>query len=57
MGDQPVARPLPIHRTMQTHNKHTQASMSHVGLEPTTPMFELAKTFHASHLATNLIGK
>jgi hypothetical protein len=24
MGDQPVARPLPIHRTTQTQNKHTQ---------------------------------
>jgi hypothetical protein len=27
-GDQPVARRLPIHRTTQTQNKHTQASMS-----------------------------
>jgi hypothetical protein len=23
-GDQPVVRPLPIHRTSQTQNKHTQ---------------------------------
>jgi hypothetical protein len=26
MGDQPVARPLPTHRTTQTHNKRTQYS-------------------------------
>jgi hypothetical protein len=26
-GDQPVARPLPIHRTTQTQNKRTQTSM------------------------------
>jgi hypothetical protein len=27
MGDQPVARPLPTHRTTQTQNKRTQTSM------------------------------
>jgi hypothetical protein len=26
-GDEPVARPLPTHRTTQTQNKRTQASM------------------------------
>jgi hypothetical protein len=26
-GDQPVARPLPTHRTTQTQNKRTQTSM------------------------------
>jgi hypothetical protein len=35
--DQPVARPLPTHRTTQTQNKHTQTSMPRVGFEPTTP--------------------
>jgi hypothetical protein len=35
-GDQPVARPLPTHRTTQTQNKRTQTSMSRVGFEPTT---------------------
>jgi hypothetical protein len=35
-SDQPVARPLPTHRTTQTQNKRTQASMLWVGLEPTT---------------------
>jgi hypothetical protein len=27
MGDQPIAKPLPSHRTTQTHNKSTQTSM------------------------------
>jgi hypothetical protein len=31
MGDQPVARPLPTHRTTQTQNKCTQTSMPQVG--------------------------
>jgi hypothetical protein len=47
-GDQPVARSLPIHRTTQTQNKHTQTSMPRVGFEPTTPAFEREKTVHAS---------
>jgi hypothetical protein len=38
-GDQPVARPLHIHRT--------QTSMPEVGFEPTIPVFERAKTVHA----------
>jgi hypothetical protein len=45
MGDQPVARPLPTHRTTQTQNKRTQASMSRVGFEPTIPVFEQATVF------------
>jgi hypothetical protein len=27
MGDQPVARPVPAHRTVQTQNKYTQTSI------------------------------
>jgi hypothetical protein len=46
-GDQPVARPLSIHRTTQTQNKRTQASMSGEGFEPTIPVFERAKKVHA----------
>jgi hypothetical protein len=45
--DQPVTRPLPIHRMIQTQNKCTQTSMPRVGLEPTIPVFERAKTVHA----------
>jgi hypothetical protein len=30
-GDQPVARPLPTHRTAQTQNKRTQTFMPRVG--------------------------
>jgi hypothetical protein len=33
--DQPVARPLPTHRTALTQNKLTQTSMPLVGFEPT----------------------
>jgi hypothetical protein len=45
-GNQPVARPLPTHRTTQTQNKRTQTSMLRVGFEPTIPVFERAKTVH-----------
>jgi hypothetical protein len=52
-GDQPVARPLPIHRTTQTQSTCTQTSMPLVGFEPTIPVFERAKTVHAlDHAAT-----
>jgi hypothetical protein len=47
MSDQPVARPLPTHRTTQTQNKRTQTSMPWVGFEHTIPAFERAKTVHA----------
>jgi hypothetical protein len=46
-GDHPVARPLPIHRATQTHNKRTQTSMPLVRFEPTIPVFERAKTVRA----------
>jgi hypothetical protein len=45
-GYQPVARPIPTHRTTQTQNKRTQTSMPRVGLEPTFQVFELANTVH-----------
>jgi hypothetical protein len=40
-GDQPVARALP------SHNKRTETSMPRVGFEPTTLVFERAKTVDA----------
>jgi hypothetical protein len=57
-GDQPVARPLPIHRTTQTQNKRTQYrhSIPLVGFEPTIPAFERAKTVHALDRAATVIG-
>jgi hypothetical protein len=55
-GDQPVARPLPTHRTSKTENKRTETSMPRVGFEPTTPMFERAKTVHALDRAATAIG-
>jgi hypothetical protein len=53
-GDQPVARPLPAHRTAETQNKHTQTSMPQVGSKPTIPAFERVKTVHASDSAATV---
>jgi hypothetical protein len=55
-GDQSVARPLPTHRTTQTHNKLTQTSMLWVGFEPTMPAFERAKTVYALDSVATVIG-
>jgi hypothetical protein len=55
-GDEPVARPLPTHRTTQTRNKRTQTSMTWVGFEPTIPAFERAKTVHALDRGTTVTG-
>jgi hypothetical protein len=42
--------------TTYTQNKRTQASMPGVGLEPTIPVFERAKTVHALDRAATVIG-
>jgi hypothetical protein len=55
-GDQSVARALPTHRTTQTQNKSKQISMPRVGFEPTTPVFERTKIFHALDRTTTVIG-
>jgi hypothetical protein len=55
-GNQPVARPLPTHRTAQTQNKRTQTSKPWVGFEPTIPAFRPAKTVRAFDLAATVIG-
>jgi hypothetical protein len=52
MGDQPVARPLPI----QTQNKHKETSMPLVGFEHTIPDFERAKSVHSLDRAVTVIG-
>jgi hypothetical protein len=40
----------------QTQNKHRETSMPRVGLEPTIPAFERAKTVHAlDRVATVII--
>jgi hypothetical protein len=54
-GDQPVARPLPTHRTIQTQNKRIWASMTLVGFEPIISEFDRAKTVHALDCATTVI--
>jgi hypothetical protein len=56
MGNQPVTRSLPAHRTVQTQNKRTQISMPQVGFEATIPVFERAKTLHALDRAATVIG-
>jgi hypothetical protein len=56
MSDQPVASPLPAHRTTQTQNKRRQTSMPQVGFEPTMPVFERTKTVHALDRAASVIG-
>jgi hypothetical protein len=56
-SDQPVARPLPTHRTTQTQNKRTQTSMPWVVFEPMIPAFERAKTVNVFYRAATVIGK
>jgi hypothetical protein len=55
-GDQAIARPLSAHRTAQTQNKRTQASMFQVGFELTIPVFKQANTVHALDSAATGIG-
>jgi hypothetical protein len=55
-GDQPVARPLPTHRTTQTQNKGIQTSMPVVGTEHIIPVLEWAKTVHALDHTVPVIG-
>jgi hypothetical protein len=57
MGDQPVIRPLPTHRTTQTLNKRRETSIPGVGFEPTISLFERAKTVHALDRASAVIGE
>jgi hypothetical protein len=53
-GDQPVARPLPTHRTTRTQNKRLHTSMPQVGFEPKILVFERAKTVHALERAATV---
>jgi hypothetical protein len=57
VGDQPVARPLPAHRTVQRQNKRTQTSIPQVELKPTNRVIERAKTVHAFDRAATVIGR
>jgi hypothetical protein len=45
-----------LHRTTQTQNKRTQISITWVGIEPTIPVFERAKTYHALERVATAIG-
>jgi hypothetical protein len=53
-GGSPLRKPLPTHATAQTQNKRTQKSMPRVGFEPTTPVFERAKTVHATEIGATV---
>jgi hypothetical protein len=56
-SDQPVARPLPTHRTTQTRNKRIHRHQClWVGFESMIPAFERAKTVHTLYRAVNVIG-
>jgi hypothetical protein len=55
-GDEPTARPLPIHTTTQTQNKRRQTYMPWLGFEPTDAVFEQLKTFYALNRAATVIG-
>jgi hypothetical protein len=55
-GDQPVLRPLPTQRTIQTQNKRTQTSMPRLRFESTIQVFERGKTVHALNGAATVIG-
>jgi hypothetical protein len=57
MGDQPIASPLPAHRTAQTQNKRTHTSMTQLGFEPMIPVFERAQTVHALDRAATVMGE
>jgi hypothetical protein len=51
-----LSQGLHLHTEQHKQNKLTQTSMPHVGFAPTTPVFERAKTVHASDLAVTVIG-
>jgi hypothetical protein len=46
-----------LHTKQHTQNKRTQTSMPWVGFEPTIPVFERAKTFHALDRASTVNGR
>jgi hypothetical protein len=45
-----------VHWTTQTKNKRRQTSIPCVGFEPTIPVFERSRTFHALDRAATVIG-
>jgi hypothetical protein len=45
-----------LHTEQHRQNKRTRISMPRVRFEPTTPVFERAKTVHALHRAATVIG-
>jgi hypothetical protein len=56
MGDQPIARLLPTHRTTQTQNERTQTTMPPMGFEPMISVLDRAKAVHSLNRAATMIG-
>jgi hypothetical protein len=56
-GDQPVASPLPPHRTTQSQNKSIQTSMPRVRFERMILVLQQAKAVHALDRAVTVIGR
>jgi hypothetical protein len=46
-----------IHVTTKTQNKRKKTPMPQAGFEPTIPVFERAKTVHASDCAATVISQ
>jgi hypothetical protein len=55
-ADQSISRPLPTHIATQ-HNEHIQMSLPAVGLEITSPIFELAKIALTLGRSTTVMSK
>jgi hypothetical protein len=55
MGDQPVAKPLLTHRTIQTTNKLTQITATQVGCDPKTLVFERLNIVNVLDTATSVV--
>jgi hypothetical protein len=58
-GDRPCRNAAAYTGQQDNRNReeHGQISMSRLGLEPRIPLFERAKTFHASNCAAAVIGR
>jgi hypothetical protein len=57
MGDQPITRPLPTHRTTQKQNKRTETTMLQVGFEPMTPVVKRMKAVRTLDRMPTVIGQ
>jgi hypothetical protein len=54
--DESILLPLPTHRTTKTRKEHIQTSMTRVGFEPMSSVFEQAKAVHVLDRAATVTG-